>query len=90
MNFRMLLAVPFCTARKLQDSAAACLIFITVAALDTEGCRRKLIGLLHQWIYVFFSQIDAEQTAFTVCVDEPEDVSGHWIFVQELSGCPIM
>ena len=36
-----------------------------------------------------FSQMDAEQTAFTVWVDEPEDVSGRRTFVQKLSGCPI-
>ena len=36
-----------------------------------------------------FSQMDTEQTAFTVCVDEPEDMSGRWTFVQELAGCPI-
>ena len=41
------------------DPAATRLIFVTVAALDAEGCCRKLSGLLHhsmfgQWIYVFF------------------------------------
>ena len=36
-----------------------------------------------------FLQRDTGQTAFTVCVDEPEDMSGHWTFVQELAGRPI-
>ena len=41
-----------------KDPAAACLIFVTVAALDAEGCCWKLSELLHQWfgqwIYIFF------------------------------------
>ena len=40
----------FNTVGKLQDPAAARLTFVPVAALCAEGCCRKLIGLLHQWL----------------------------------------
>ena len=33
------LAARFCTIGKLQDPAAACLIFVVVAASGAEGCR---------------------------------------------------
>ena len=39
----------FCTVRKLQDPAAACLIFVVVAASSAEGCRWMLSGSLPQW-----------------------------------------
>ena len=40
----------FCTIRKLQDLAAARLIFVVVAALDTEGCCCNVEWLLPQWL----------------------------------------
>ena len=36
-----------------------------------------------------WTQIDAEQTVFCAWVDEPEDASGHCMFVHKLSGHPI-
>ena len=46
------------TVGKLQDPAAARLIFVIVAALGANGCCRKLSGIapsmIGQWVYVFF------------------------------------
>ena len=39
----------FCTVGRMQDPAAAHLVFVTVVALGAEGFCRKLSGFLNQW-----------------------------------------
>ena len=53
MYLQMPLPVPFMkellrTVGKMQDPAAACLVFVTVVALGGEGFCQKLSGLLDQ------------------------------------------